>query len=44
MSTLTNSDLIARFIEIEPVGSDAFFKIKETLTRIRSSKQKRRRH
>lgn len=38
MSTLTNSDLIAGFIEIEPVGSDAFFKIKETLTRIRVSK------
>jgi hypothetical protein len=43
MTTLTNLDLIAGFIEIEPVGSDAFFKIKETLTRIRSGKQERRR-
>ncbi len=38
MNTLSNSDLIAGFIEIEPVSSDAFFKIKETLTRVRSSK------
>lgn len=38
MTTLSNSDLIADFIEIEPVGSDAFFKIKETLTRIRACK------
>lgn len=35
MTSLSNSDLISGFIEIEPVGSDAFFKIKETLTRIR---------
>jgi hypothetical protein len=35
METLSSSELISTFIEIEPVTSDSFFKIKETLTRMR---------
>ena len=35
--------LIDDFIEIEPVNSDRFFQIKETLTRIRTCFTKRRR-
>lgn len=36
-----NQELIDRFIEIEPVSNDGFFKIRETLTRMRISKSQR---
>lgn len=35
-------DLLSTFIWIEPLDSDTFFKVKETLTRIRSCQQKGR--
>lgn len=34
-STIDTDDLLDTFIWIEPLDSDSFFKVKETLTRIR---------
>lgn len=42
-STIDTEDLLDSFIWIEPLDSDSFFKVKETLTRMRSGEQKRRR-
>jgi hypothetical protein len=36
MNIISNTDIVNSFIEIEPVDSDSFFKIKETLTRMRT--------
>lgn len=33
----SNPQLIESFIEIDPVSNDSFFKIRETLTRMRIS-------
>jgi hypothetical protein len=38
MDILKTEDLINQFIEIEPVSNDGFFKIRETLTRMRTRK------
>lgn len=35
-STIDTEDLLDSFIWIEPLDSDSFFKVKETLTRMRS--------
>ena len=32
---MVNNDLVNDFIEIEPLETDGFFKVRETLTRIR---------
>ena len=32
----SNPQLIESFIEIEPISNDSFFKIRETLTRMRA--------
>lgn len=35
MTSLASLDMNSGFIEIEPLDSDMFFKVKETLTRMR---------
>ncbi len=35
---MNNDDLLKTFIWIAPLDSDSFFKVKETLTRMRISK------
>lgn len=38
INVIDTEELLSTFIWIEPLDSDSFFKVKETLTRIRSGK------
>lgn len=44
ISNIDTETLLDTFIWIEPLNSDNFFKVKETLTRMRTRKQERRRY